>query len=844
MCFNCCGIKVHRINGVAVLIEGNPDCPSTPGGKLCAKGHAGLEEIYSPTRVKVPLKRTNPEKGIGVDPKWVEISWEEAFDTITQKLKRIREEDPRKLLIVSFDIDFFLTMRAAFGLAFGTPNLWTGGARYWCGNGLHPIAYLTHGTFSFDPNVEHCDYLLMIGSQSGFGLDANPIVRAKGLADARARGMKVVVADPVMSTAGAKADEWIPIRPGTDAAFALTVINTLINELGIYDAEFLKKHTNAPYFIGPDGHYLRDKAMNKPLIWDAVEEKAKTYDDPSIKDFASEGSYKVNGTDSKTAFQLLKEHVKKYTPEEVSQITTIPAATIRRIAQEFGKAARIGSTIMIGGKMLPHRPACAHYCKGPSGHKHSILTGFSIQLMNMIVGAMDTPGGHLGSNPVMLPNDVCSMSWAPTEGPDGILSMGQPGPIPSGFPARPVKQPQSLDLWELFPASQYSEPMSQVVFSDLEKYNVPGYTPEAIIHCHSNLIMSVSNSKAVAEWLKKVPFQLSFAREIDEMAEFADIILPNTTYLEQLDALPDHPIEYQESGLGVWYYTLRQPVVAPPPNVRNWQAVLFEDIAERVGFRRELYQWLNTIHKLEEPYNLDLDKKYSWEELTDILIKSKFGPEHDLAWFKEHGFIKWPKKVEETYPRPFLKPRIPIYLEHYLELGKEVKKMADEVGYTWWDVSDYQPLAEWKPCLAYEHKSPEYDLYAVNFRLPYHTFTHTGYNTWLEEVTEYASAYDILINSQTAKKKGIQDGDIVWLQPEDGKEIKGEGIKGRVRITEGIHPEVVGIGGHFGHWAARLTSGKGKGVHFNTLYMADLERMDMVGGALDACVKVKISKAT
>ena len=226
MCFNSCAIKVHRVNGVVVGIEGNPDCPSTPEGKLCAKGHAGLQEIYSPTRVKVPLKRTNPEKGIGVDPKWVEISWEEALDTITRKLKKIREDDPRKLLMVSFDLDFFLTIRTAFGLSFGTPNLWTGGARYWCGNGLHPIAYLTHGTFSFDPNVEHCDYLLLIGSQSGFNLDANPIERATALADARARGMKLVVVDPVMSRAGAKADEWIPIRPGTDAAFALGVINT------------------------------------------------------------------------------------------------------------------------------------------------------------------------------------------------------------------------------------------------------------------------------------------------------------------------------------------------------------------------------------------------------------------------------------------------------------------------------------------------------------------------------------------------------------------------------------------------------------------------------------------
>ena len=88
MCYNRCGIKVHRRNGAVLQIEGDPDC--TYGkGKLCAKGHAGIMNHYNPHRVKVPLKRTNPEKGIGVDPQWQEISWEEALDTVVEKLKEV-----------------------------------------------------------------------------------------------------------------------------------------------------------------------------------------------------------------------------------------------------------------------------------------------------------------------------------------------------------------------------------------------------------------------------------------------------------------------------------------------------------------------------------------------------------------------------------------------------------------------------------------------------------------------------------------------------------------------------------------------------------------------------------
>ena len=91
MYYNTCSIKVHRVNGVAVKIEGNPDSPQN-ADKLCAKGISGIMTLYSPHRVKTPLKRTNPEKGLGVDPKWAEISWEEALGTVVEKLKKVTEK--------------------------------------------------------------------------------------------------------------------------------------------------------------------------------------------------------------------------------------------------------------------------------------------------------------------------------------------------------------------------------------------------------------------------------------------------------------------------------------------------------------------------------------------------------------------------------------------------------------------------------------------------------------------------------------------------------------------------------------------------------------------------------
>jgi molybdopterin-containing oxidoreductase family molybdopterin binding subunit len=841
-CYNSCGLLVHRVNGVAVGVEGNPDCPQNMG-RMCAKGKAALMTLYSPSRVKTPLKRTNPEKGIGVDPKWVEISWEEALDTIAEKLKKVREEDARGLVGAGFNRMFSndFQFSTAFGSAFGTPSIYTSGsAGYFCGNNIHPIWYLVNGTFHSEPDFHYCNYFILIGAQHGFMVGEDTVGNAQRCSDARLRGMKVVVVDPICTPAAAKADDWLPIRPGTDAAFTLAVINVLLNEVEIYDADYIKKHTNGPYLVGSDGHYLRDRATKKPLIWDAEDSKAKTYDASKIKDFALEGKYKVNGTDGTPAFQLLKEHVKQYTCEEVARTTTIPAQTIRRIAKEFGEAARIGSKIAIDGKELPYRPACVYWRKGTNQHKHSMLTGWSIQLMNSVVGAVDVPGGMCGINPRLLPGTVRDFSFGPKEGPDGLLEaqLFRKASIP--WPPREVKRPQSvITLNELFPTAVSSTPMWDLVVQNPEKFKLP-YKPQVLMHSWGNMVMTSVDPKVAAETFKAFPFQFSFAFEIDETAELADIVLPDVHYLESLDPALQMLLEASGVGLGNWTFQVRTPAVKPPPGVRSFHDTLLE-VADRVGFLKDIYHMINVLNHLKEPYKLDLDKKYSWAEIIDIWAKGWFGPEHGLDYFREHGFLTFPKKVEETYTTPFNKPRIPIYLEHWINYREDVKRVTEEMGLTEWDVSDYQPIPDWKPCPAYEEKSQDYDLYAVTYRSPFHDMSRTSNNIWLNELSEYHPyTYYILINSQVAKKKGIEDRDLIRLETKWGNQVEG-----RAKVTDCVHPEVVGIAGAFGgHWAKRLRVAKGKGVHYNSLIPTGLDRMDMINSAIDCCVKIKISKVS
>src|SRR5574341_2521933 len=331
MCYNGCTIRVHRVNGVAVKVEGIPEAPPNYG-KVCAKGNAGLMNLYNPHRITSPLVRANPRQGIGVGPKWRQISWDEAMELLVEKLRAVRLKDPRSLVAATFDRCSYFLLRA-FMAAFGSPNATNTSAGFFCGNGVHPVAYTITGSNDVHPDLGHCNYLMIFGSSHGFVAQQNAMGLAREMAEARMRGMKLVVVDPVCSHAASKADEWIPIRPGTDTAFALSLMNVLVNELGRYDVDYLKQYTNSTYLVRPDGHYLRDPKDGAPMVWDAGNGRAGALDAVEPKDAALEGSFQLEGVKATTAFQLFKYHLRYYTPERALEITTIPAETIRRVAK-------------------------------------------------------------------------------------------------------------------------------------------------------------------------------------------------------------------------------------------------------------------------------------------------------------------------------------------------------------------------------------------------------------------------------------------------------------------------------------------------------------------------------
>jgi anaerobic selenocysteine-containing dehydrogenase len=826
-CYNCCGIRIHRVDGRIVDIEGDPAAPNSRG-HICAKGKARFLDLADPERILRPLKRGNPAKGLGVDPQWQEISWDEALDTVTDRLGSAREQDPRSLVIAHFDMPGY-GISKAFGAAFGTPNLHWNRADY-CGSAPHVANLLLNGSFNGELDFDKTRYMVLWGTQIGALVETIPLHAANKMAQARANGAKLVVIDPFCGNAAAKADEWVPLKPGTDGMLALAMLNVLINEFGLYDAEFLRSSTNGPYLIGDDGHYIREAATGKPLIWDDADQQAKAFDDATLCAPALEGHYVFDNESGRPAFQILKEHLRQFTVADAERITTVPAATIRKITKDFGEAASIGSTISIDGHELPFRPAGIHFKRGSGAHKGGCHTSLAIHMLNLMVGNLDVPGGQRGVNPV-------GPFWAPEKDRDGMLVPAQHiAKYHKPYPPREPRVPETLDLNELFPTALFTRGMFAWGIQEPEKFGIP-YHAQVLLHCRTNLMMNSHNPEAMAATLAKIPFQVSFATFIDETTEFADIVLPDSHDYERWDLFPaNDPYAFITPGPGEWYWLMRQRAVEPPGEARPWTDVYLE-LADRLGILDELYAVGNEIWLLDEKYKLDSRTKPTVKEIAERQAKTLLGDDFTFGQLSETAcMITREKTIEEAYPRPFLDSRVPVYLEHLIDAGEKVKKVTDQLGLEW-DLRPYTPLLSYFPCHAHEHEDKDFDLFVVNFKLPFITFS-LNHNVWINELaTGNPYTYNVMLNRVTAEQKGLRDGDRILIE---SRFAKGEGT---LKITELIHPECIGIPGTLGHWARQLSVAKYKGTSFNNFLPApSVDYIDTLSGQTDSCTRVRIAK--
>ena len=707
MCGGQSGIKVHVVNGRAVKIEGmaNPNNIANTSanyekavaelaavyngdrdaaGRLCSKGNSGLRALYDPDRLKTPMVRVG-KRGSG---KWKAISWDEAVAQVAENLSRIRDKYGAESLAWFSEDHSFTHIQQDFCRMYGTPN-------YHNHSNLCDVARkasfkLSMGNERPLADFEETAYALIFGWNL---LGATKWIHLPGTWNrGRAKGARMVYVDPFLSQTGSKADEWVPIRPGTDGAFALAI-----------------------------GHVLVKKGLvNKPFI-----------DEWCV------------------GFDEYAKHVSDKTPQWAERITSVPASTIERIATEIGETARAG------------KPVCIDTWSGPGHHTNATLGGYAITVLPALLGMIDKPGTMLeptkiGNRHQSIDVDLASLKKPRVDGRGTKYLLGHGSGI-------------YIETREVVLTGKETNPGSGI--------------PKAGVFVFQNFVMSVPNTKKNIEFMKKLEYIVVNDIFMSETAEMADIVIPGSVYLERFD-FTGYWVTWPVLGL-------RKPVVKSVINglteVEFWMAVM-----RKMGMKDK---------KGHSPADLSYDAFYAneyrptpyakvqdWEayKKTTLAMTGKTEYEKFRAELKlpEGGSVdaktglakdrngrvvgvKIGDKIHKGFSTPTRK----------LELSSELLKKARLSGLPEYSEPEDKPTSQ-------------FPLYLVNFKQNEHTHSRTFNNSYLMEMKP---DNPLLINSATAAKLGLKDGDAIWIESPHAK------AKATLQVTERIHPEVVALQHGFGH---------------------------------------------
>ena len=594
MCACRCGINVHMRDGKVRYIEGNRDHPVNQG-VLCAKGSAGIMQHYAPSRLNTPMRRVG-ERGEG---KFEPISWEEALSTATEWLAPIRKDDPSRLA-------FFTGRDQSQGLTgwwaqqFGTQNFAAHGG--FCSVNMAAAGIYTMGGAFWEfgsPDWERTKLFMIFGVAEDH--DSNPI--KMGLSRLKEREAKIVAVNPVRTGYNAIADEWVGITPGTDGLFVLALIHELMGA-GKVDIDYLCRYTNAPWLVidnpggADDGLFARNEA-GEALIWDKKADKPCAYSEKGITPEMAASVSLADGRRARPVFALMADKYldDKYSPEAVAEATGIPASQIKSIAYQLAKTA-FEEEIVIKQKWtdwkgethseMRGRPVSFHAMRGISAHSNGFQTCRSIHLLQILLGSVECPGGFRFKPPYPKPSSAHPAPGRP-KGPETPLSGPPLGYIhgPEDLLVEADGSPQRIDKAYSWDAPFSAHGMMHMVISNA--YAGDPYPVDVLFMYMANMSWNSSmNSGGVMEMLKAknedgeyvIPKIIYSDAYESEMVAFADLILPDTTYLERHDciSLLDRPICEPDAVAD----SIRWPVVEPDRDVRGFQSVLLE-LGGRLG---------------------------------------------------------------------------------------------------------------------------------------------------------------------------------------------------------------------------------------------------------------------
>ena len=598
MCACRCGINVHLRDGKIRYIEGNRDHPVNQG-VLCAKGSAGIMQHYSPARLESPMRRTGPRGSGQFEP----ISWEEALELATDWLAPIRERDPKKLAFFT-GRDQSQALTGWWAQQFGTPNFAAHGG--FCSVNMAAGGIYTLGGAFWEfgsPDWDLTELFVLFGVAEDH--DSNPI--KMGLGKLKTRGARVISVNPVQTGYAAISDDWYGVTPGTDGLLILSLVRELM-QAGKIDIDYLVRYTNAPWLVirnpgaADDGLFLRDDD-GTPQVIDRATCKPAPHSDASVKP-ALQGEVKIKGGGvAIPAFVLMADSylTDDFAPEMVAPQVGISAARIRQLAAELAEAAFANEVVIDQpwtdwkgekhDKMIG-RPVSMHAMRGISAHSNGFQTCRALHMLQLLLGSVEAPGGFRFKPPYPKPPHAHPK---PAGRPDQVAPETPLGGAPLGYVLGPEDliigadgSPQRIDKAYSWDAPMSAHGMMHMVISNA----VAGdpYPVDVLFMYMANMAWNSSmNTRGVMEMLTetdpetgeyKIPKLIYSDAYSSEMVAYADLVLPDTTYLERHDAISllDRPICEADAVADA----IRWPVVEPDRDVRGFQSVLL-DLGARLG---------------------------------------------------------------------------------------------------------------------------------------------------------------------------------------------------------------------------------------------------------------------
>ncbi len=619
MCACRCGINVHMKDGKVAYIEGNRDHPVNKG-VLCAKGSAGIMQVNAPSRLRAPLKRVGP-RGSG---EFREISWDEALSTAVGWLNELHETAPHKLAFFT-GRDQSQSFTSFWAQNFGTPNYAAHGG--FCSVNMAAAGIYTMGGAFWEfgqPDWDHTKLFMLFGVAEDH--DSNPI--KMGIGKIKKRGARVIGVNPIRSGYNAVADDWVGITPGTDGLFILSLIHLLM-KAGKIDLDYLSRYTNAPVLVnasaGPEnGLFLRDED-DKPLVIDRVTGELTAFDKPGVRPDLS-ATYEKDGVTHRPVFHLMAERYldDEHAPEAVAERCGIPAQRIRAIAAEIARVA-FDEAIELDQKWTDFRgethekmigrPVSFHAMRGISAHANGFQTCRALHTLQILLGTVEVPGGFRFKPPYPKPVEV-----HPT--PHGHGRPGRPLEGPHlGFPRGPkdLLLDDDGNAKRIDKAFTWENPMSAHGLMHMVISNAAAGDPykiDTLFMYMANMSWNSSmNTNEVMEMLTarnddggyKIPRIIYSDAYSSEMVAYADLILPDTTYLERHDciSLLDRPICEADAAADA----IRWPVIEPDRDVRGFQSVLIE-LANRMNL----------------PGFVNEDGTPKWKDYADYIVNHQRKP--------------------------------------------------------------------------------------------------------------------------------------------------------------------------------------------------------------------------